>query len=41
MKSDVFERLKHAQIGTPIWQPVIFAILIVLISVTLALILRS
>lgn len=41
MRQGVFERLKHAQIGAPIWQPVIFAILIVLISVTLALILQS
>jgi hypothetical protein len=41
MKQGALERLKHAQIGTPIWQPVIFAILVVLISVTLALILQS
>jgi hypothetical protein len=39
--TDVFERLKHARIGTPIWQPVIFAVLVVLISVTLALILQG
>jgi hypothetical protein len=38
--TEIFERLRHAQIGAPIWQPVIFAILIVLISVTIALILR-
>jgi hypothetical protein len=41
MKQDVFERLKHAQIGEPIWQPVIFAILVVLISITLALIFQA
>ncbi len=35
MKRDVFERLKEVQIGGPIWQPVIFAILVILISVTL------
>ena len=35
MKRNVFERLKDFQIGEPIWQPVIFAILIILISVTL------
>jgi hypothetical protein len=39
--TDVFERLKQAQIGEPIWQPVIFAILLVLISITLALILQT
>jgi hypothetical protein len=39
--TDVFERLEHAQIGEPIWQPVIFAILLVLISITLALILQT
>jgi len=38
--TEILERLRHAQIGAPIWQPVIFAILIVLISVTIALILR-
>ena len=35
MKHNVFKRLKDFQIGEPIWQPVIFAILIILISVTL------
>ena len=39
--TDVFERLKHAQIGEPIWQPVIFAILVVLISIMLVLILQA
>jgi hypothetical protein len=39
--TDVFERLRHAQIGTPIWQPVIFAILVVLIFATLVLITRT
>jgi hypothetical protein len=33
--STLFHRLKEVQIGEPIWQPVIFAILIMLISVTL------
>jgi hypothetical protein len=33
--STLFHRLKEVQIGEPIWQPVIFAILIILISVTL------
>ena len=35
MKHNVFKRLKDFQIGEPIWQPVIFAVLIILISVTL------
>jgi hypothetical protein len=35
MKQDVFDRLKHAQIGEPIHQPLIFAILVILISITL------
>jgi hypothetical protein len=33
--TDVFDRLKHAQIGKPIYQPLILAILIVLIAITL------
>jgi hypothetical protein len=41
MKTGVFERLKDAQIGEPIWQPVIFAILIVLISIMLFLIFQT
>jgi hypothetical protein len=41
MKQDVLARLKHAQLGEPIWQPVIFAILVVLISITLALICQA
>ena len=41
MKQDVFERLKHAQIGEPIHQPLIFAILIVLISIMLFLIFQT
>jgi hypothetical protein len=34
----VFERLRHSQFAEPIWQPVIFALLVVLIFVTLVLI---
>jgi hypothetical protein len=34
-------RLKDVQIGEPIWQPVIFAILVILISVTLFFILGT
>lgn len=41
MRTGVFERLRHSQFAEPIWQPVIFAILVVLISITLALILQS
>ena len=41
MKRDVLKRLKDAQIGEPIWQPVIFAILVVLISITLYFILET
>jgi hypothetical protein len=41
MKPGVLERLKSVRLGRPIDQPVIFAILIVLISVTLALILQA
>jgi hypothetical protein len=41
MKTGVFERLKHAQIGEPIHQPLIFAILIILISITLYFILQA
>jgi hypothetical protein len=33
--------LKDVQIGGPIWQPVIFAVLVVLISVTLYFILAT
>jgi hypothetical protein len=35
MKRGMFARLKDVQIGEPIWQPVIFAILVILISITL------
>jgi hypothetical protein len=35
--TDLFDRLKHAQIGKPIDQPLILAILIVLIAITLYL----
>jgi hypothetical protein len=41
MRQGVFERLRHSQLAEPIWQPLIFAILVILISITLALILRS
>jgi hypothetical protein len=39
--TDMFERLRHSQFAEPIWQPVIFALLVVAISITLALILQS
>lgn len=35
MERGMFARLKDVQIGEPIWQPVIFAILVILISITL------
>jgi hypothetical protein len=35
MKRGVIERLRETQIAEPIWQPVIFAILVILISLTL------
>ena len=38
--STLFARLKEVQIGGPIWQPLIFAILVILISVTLYFILQ-
>jgi hypothetical protein len=31
----IFARLKDVQIAEPIWQPVIFTILVILISITL------
>jgi len=37
MASDLFEELKHAQIGGPEDQPLVTAILIVLIALTLYL----
>jgi hypothetical protein len=33
----IFERLRHSQFAEPIWQPVIFALLLLLISITLVL----
>ena len=39
--TDVFERLRHSQFADPNWQPVIFAILVILISLTLLLISRT
>jgi hypothetical protein len=41
MRQSVFERLRHSQLAEPIWQPVIFALLVIAISVTLMLILQS
>ena len=35
--TDLFDRLRHTQIGKPIDQPLIFAILIVLIALTIYL----
>lgn len=35
MKPETLERLKRGEIGEPIDQPLIFAILLILISVTL------
>ena len=35
---DAFERFRNSQFAEPIWQPVIFALLVVLIFVTLVLI---
>jgi hypothetical protein len=40
MTRDVFERLRVSQFGEPIWQPVFFALLLVLIFVMLVLIER-
>jgi hypothetical protein len=37
----MFERLRHSQFADPIWQPVIFAVLLLLISVTLVLIITT
>ena len=37
----IFERLRHSQFADPIWQPVFFAILLLLISVTLVLIITK
>jgi hypothetical protein len=36
--TDLLERLRHSQFAEPIWQPVILALLVVLIFVTLVLI---
>jgi hypothetical protein len=41
MKQGVLERLRHSQFAEPIWQPPIFAILVVLIFVVLVLISHS
>ena len=38
---NVFERLRHSQFSDPIWQPVIFATLLLLISITLVLIITK
>jgi hypothetical protein len=37
----IFERLRRSQFADPNWQPVIFAILLLLISVTLVLIITN
>jgi hypothetical protein len=37
----MFERLRHSQFADPNWQPVIFAVLLLLISVTLVLIITK
>jgi hypothetical protein len=37
----IFERLRYSQFAAPIWQPVIFAVLLLLISVTLVLIITT
>jgi hypothetical protein len=38
---DVLHRLRHSQFAEPIWQPVIFALLVVLIFVMLVLISKT
>jgi hypothetical protein len=37
----IFERMRHSQFAEPIWQPVIFALLLLLISITLVLIITT
>jgi hypothetical protein len=37
----IFERLRHSQFADPNWQPVFFAILLLLISITLVLIITT
>ena len=37
----IFERLRHSQFADPMWQPVFFAILLLLISITLVLIITK
>ena len=37
----IFERLRHSQFAEPIWQLVIFALLLLLISITLVLIITQ
>jgi hypothetical protein len=37
----MFERLRHSQFAEPIWQPLIFVILILLISVMLFVIINT
>lgn len=41
MRHGVFERLRQSQFAEPIWQPVIFALLVIAISVTLLLIFQG
>jgi hypothetical protein len=38
---EVLHRLRHSQFAEPIWQPVIFALLVVLIFVMLVLISKT
>jgi hypothetical protein len=37
----IFERLRHSQFADPNWQPVLFAVLLLFISVTLVLIITN
>jgi hypothetical protein len=37
----IFERLRHSQFADPNWQAVFFAILLLLISITLVLIITT
>ena len=39
--TSIFERLRHSQFADPIWQPVVFAVLLLLISITLVLIITK
>jgi hypothetical protein len=39
--TSIFERLRHSQLAEPIWQQLIFAMLLLLISITLVLIITQ